>query len=288
MRPREGEREGEGGNERERERVCERDCVRASVGVQSGVFFLCNGRFAESPHTGLSQRAHGLVGEVEHKPQRWLHTEVQSFVRHVLLRCIACCGAHERLRACVRLSVSTVVSSFVQGALCGVSTHWAFPARLPEGRNSSTCLDLTQWTHRYPVRCGLRDRIPSHLLSSCSSTTELRQTTGRVSLGCLASRAEAPLSLLHHSDVSTHVARASAHLVAESAGLCAQPLVSFRLCTEHGGSSRCAQHLVSSRLDSHLERRIIKIIKPLLLARTSPSLFLSGIAILADQDPHLG
>ena len=77
--------------------------------------------------------------------------------------------------------MSTVVSFFVHGALRGVSTHWAFPARLPQGRDSGTCLDLTQWTHHNPVLCALRDRIPSHLLSSCSTTTKLRQTTGCVS-----------------------------------------------------------------------------------------------------------
>ena len=98
--------------------------------------------------------------------------------------------------------VSTVESCFVLGTLRGVSTHWAFPARLPRGRDSPNRLDLTQWTHHYPIHCALRVRIQSHSLSSCSTTTKLRQTTGCVSPDRLASRVDClSLSLLHYSVV---------------------------------------------------------------------------------------
>ena len=117
---------------------------------------------------------------------RWRTNLRDGHTHRCSLSCDTClCGAlcvvslvRDCVRVCVRLSVSTVVSFFVQGALRGVSTHWASPvrpepARLPFGRDSGTCLDLTQWTHHYPVRCALRDRIPSHLLSSCSTTAQL-------------------------------------------------------------------------------------------------------------------
>ena len=70
---------------------------------------------------------------------------------------------------------------FMRGALRGVSSHWALSARRPQGRDSGNRLELTQCTHHCPIRCALRVRIPSHLLSSCSTTTELRRTTGCVS-----------------------------------------------------------------------------------------------------------
>ena len=43
-------------------------------------------------------------------------------------------------------------------------------ARFSEERHSGNRRVLTQWTHHYPVLC-VRDRFPSHSLSSCSPTT---------------------------------------------------------------------------------------------------------------------
>ena len=198
--------------------------------------------------------------------------------RAAVLLCPAECAFFAGKSECVRLCVcwlSTVVSFFCVRALGGVSTHWAFPTRLPYGRDSGTCLDLTQWTHHYPVRCALRDGIPSHLLSPCSTTTKLRQTTGDVSPGCLASRADCfSLSLCQpdHFGPDEHTRRPR------------HPKISARALLSTSCNIARAQHLVSSRLDSHLESRLILRIKPPLLARTSPSLFLNGTAILAGQD----
>ena len=120
------------------------------------VFFLCEGRCAEFPHTGLSQRA--------------------------------------------------------------------FPERRDSGNR------LTQQTHHYPILCAQRDQIPSHLLSSCSTTTELRQTTGCVNR--LASRENCfslslcqpgnfvPTRLQRHRASQSRVSRLSArHLAPLRLGL---------------------------------------------------------------------
>ena len=81
------------------------------------------------------------------------------------------------------------------------------------------------------------------------------------------------VNLITSDQMSTHGSRDTAPLCRESAGLCAQHLV----------SSRALNILYHRATLNHLNRRIMRI-KPPLLARTSPSLFLSGIVILAGQD----
>ena len=174
------------------------------------------------------------------------------------------CVALEWLRAIVCLLVSTVVSFFLRGAFHGISTHWAFPVRLLQGRDSGNRHDLTQKTHHDPILCAPGDQIPSHSPSSCSTTTKLRQTTGCVSPDRLASRVNCfSLTLCQPGHfVPTRLHRHCA----------SQPRVSWL----------CAQHLVSLGLDSpqrgQLTRLACVLSSP---TRTSPSLFLGGIASLA-------
>ena len=91
------------------------------------------------------------------------------------------------------------------------------------------------------------------MLSSCSTTAQLRQAAGCVSPDCLASRAErlSLCQLITSDQVVTHGARASAPLCR---GVSGRP----RQCNSMLQSQQgFALQLISSRLASHLERRVL-------------------------------
>ena len=68
---------------------------------------------------------------------------------------------------------------------CTESQHTGLSQRaFPKGESRAAARP-----HHYPVLCALRSQDPEPLLSSCSPTTHLRQTTGCVSSGLLAFRA---------------------------------------------------------------------------------------------------
>ena len=114
--------------------------------------------------------------------------------------------------------VSTVVSFSCEGR-CTESQQIGLSKRaFPKGEAPSA--DLL--TRRTPVLCAPRERIPSHSLSSCSTTTQLRQATGLCqsrSLGLPWSPSRSALPNLITSDLmSTHDALVNAPLSREVSG----------------------------------------------------------------------
>ena len=201
------------GKEQEREQERESDCVRLCVcWCPLWCPFFARGELrGVSTHWAFPTCTR--TNSRRMRPQRWVgegergggagggqvSSRLTTRCSHSCDTAHCACVSHSSdcVRLCVCVLVSTVVSFFARGALLGVSAHWAFPARLPTGRDSGNRLDLTQWTHHYAIRCALRVRIPSHSLSSFSTTTKLRQRKGL----CQSRSLGLPCELFHHTVV---------------------------------------------------------------------------------------
>ena len=182
-----------------------------------------------------------VVGEVEDNVEQ-AHTQTGAVTRATRAGAVHCaCVSHSS--DCVRLCllVSSVMSVFCARGRCAESPHTRGVSKraFPKGETPATA----STSHHYPFRCALRVRTPSHLLSSCSTTTKLRQTTGCVSPDRLASFVDCSLSLLHHSVVSSHGHTSDRSEYTQSPR---HPRTLSRVCR------KCSQPLVPSRSSSHL------------------------------------
>ena len=150
------------------------------------------------------------------------------------MRVCECESVRDCVSVCVPAGVRLWCPFFRVRALHGVLNTLGSPSAPSLRERPSSAAPLTRRTHHCAVSCALRDRIPSHSLSSCSTAT---QTEARDRLCPVpiawppvwsASRS-ALLNLITSDLMSTHGARANAPLSREVSWLCAQTPVSLRL-----------------------------------------------------------